>query len=48
MDARNKFADQEVLHAVGEHDPEGMRTVGIVTNCDLVPERDELKVTHSS
>ena len=44
MDARNKFAEQEGFKMVNEYDPEGTRTVGIVTNCDLVKENDEQKV----
>ena len=48
MDARNKFSDQEVFRVAKEYDPEGTRTVGVVTNCDLVKEADEHKVKRAN
>lgn len=41
MDARNNLADQEVFKMARAADPEGIRTVGIITKCDALQAGDE-------
>ncbi|KAI9759619.1 MAG: hypothetical protein M4579_002187 [Chaenotheca gracillima] len=41
MDARYNLANQEVFHMARAADPEGARTVGIITKCDALQEGDE-------
>ncbi|KAB8275847.1 P-loop containing nucleoside triphosphate hydrolase protein [Aspergillus minisclerotigenes] len=41
MDARNNLANQEVFNMARSADPQGSRTVGIITKCDAVQEGDE-------
>ncbi|KAF3903551.1 Dynamin [Arthrobotrys entomopaga] len=41
MDGRNNLANQEVFKMAREVDPEGKRTVGIITKCDAVAPGDE-------
>ncbi|KAF3291765.1 hypothetical protein TWF132_006510 [Orbilia oligospora] len=41
MDGRNNLANQEVFRMAREVDPEGRRTVGIITKCDAVQPGDE-------
>ena len=41
MDARNNLANQEVFRMARAADPEGKRTVGIITKCDALQEGDE-------
>ena len=41
MDARNNFANQEVFRMARAADPQGLRTVGIITKCDAVQTGDE-------
>ena len=41
MDARNNFAMQQVFDLARDADPEGIRTVGVITKCDAVLEGDE-------
>ena len=44
MDARNNLANQEVFKMARAADPEGRRTVGIITKCDAVQKGDETGV----
>lgn len=44
MDARNNLANQEVFNMARSADPQGSRTVGIITKCDAVQEGDEENV----
>lgn len=44
MDARNNLANQEVFRMARAADPEGKRTVGIITKCDAVQAGDESMV----
>ncbi|BCR91453.1 dynamin family protein [Aspergillus chevalieri] len=41
MDARNNLANQEVFHMARAADPDGLRTVGIITKCDALQAGDE-------
>lgn len=41
MDARNNLANQEVFRMARSADPQGLRTVGIITKCDAVQPGDE-------
>ena len=41
MDATSNLASQEVFNLAREADPEGLRTVGVITKCDAVQEGDE-------
>ncbi|KAH9827234.1 P-loop containing nucleoside triphosphate hydrolase protein, partial [Teratosphaeria destructans] len=41
MDARNNLANQEVFRMARAADPQGKRTVGIITKCDAVQAGDE-------
>lgn len=41
MDARNNLANQEVFHMARAADPDGIRTVGIITKCDALQAGDE-------
>ena len=41
MDALNNLANQEVFSMAKAADPEGKRTVGIITKCDAVSKGDE-------
>ncbi|MCJ1277740.1 hypothetical protein MMC21_005554 [Puttea exsequens] len=41
MDARNNLANQEVFRMVRCADPQGLRTVGIITKCDALQPGDE-------
>ncbi|KAF3935284.1 Dynamin [Dactylella cylindrospora] len=41
MDGRNNFANQGVFDMARTADPEGKRTVGIITKCDAIQEGDE-------
>lgn len=41
MDARNNLANQEVFHMARATDPDGLRTVGIITKCDALQAGDE-------
>ncbi|PYH75340.1 P-loop containing nucleoside triphosphate hydrolase protein [Aspergillus uvarum CBS 121591] len=41
MDARNNLANQEVFSMARAADPEGIRTVGIITKCDALEAGDE-------
>ena len=41
MDARNNLANQEVFRMARAADPEGKRTVGIITKCDALQKGDE-------
>ncbi|KAK6523000.1 hypothetical protein TWF281_002423 [Arthrobotrys megalospora] len=41
MDGRNNLANQEVFRMARKVDPEGRRTVGIITKCDAVQPGDE-------
>ncbi|OJD21879.1 hypothetical protein ACJ73_06779 [Blastomyces percursus] len=41
MDAKNNLANQEVFSMARAADPEGSRTVGIITKCDTVQVGDE-------
>ena len=45
MDARNNLANQEVFKMARTADPEGIRTVGIITKCDAVQKGDETGVS---
>ena len=45
MDARNNLANQEVFRMARAADPQGTRTVGIITKCDAVQAGDELGVS---
>ncbi|CAI6342313.1 unnamed protein product [Periconia digitata] len=44
MDARNNLANQEVFSMARAADPEGKRTVGIITKCDALQPGDEHSV----
>lgn len=44
MDGRNNLANQEVFRMARKVDPEGRRTVGIITKCDAVQPGDEAGV----
>ena len=44
MDAKSNLANQEVFKLARDADPEGQRTVGIITKCDAVQEGDEPNV----
>ncbi|KAI9653955.1 MAG: hypothetical protein M1831_005640 [Alyxoria varia] len=44
MDAKSNLANQEVFKLARDADPEGQRTVGIITKCDAVQEGDEANV----
>lgn len=44
MDALNNLANQEVFSMAKAADPEGKRTVGIITKCDAVSKGDEQPV----
>ncbi|KAI9812239.1 MAG: hypothetical protein M1832_000471 [Thelocarpon impressellum] len=44
MDAHNNLANQEVFSMARAADPEGARTVGIITKCDALEEGDEAEV----
>ena len=41
MDARNNLANQEVFKMARAADPEGGRTVGVITKCDALQSGDE-------
>ncbi|KAK6331211.1 hypothetical protein TWF696_003271 [Orbilia brochopaga] len=41
MDGKNNLANQEVFRMARNVDPEGKRTVGIITKCDQVQQGDE-------
>ena len=41
MDARNNLANQEVFRMARGADPQGLRTVGIITKCDALQPGDE-------
>jgi hypothetical protein len=41
MDARNNLANQEVFRMARSADPQGLRTVGIITKCDTLQPGDE-------
>jgi hypothetical protein len=41
MDARNNLANQEVFRMARAADPQGKRTVGIITKCDALEIGDE-------
>ncbi|KAK3045424.1 hypothetical protein LTR09_012975 [Extremus antarcticus] len=44
MDARNNLANQEVFRMARAADPQGKRTVGIITKCDALQSGDEQMV----
>ena len=48
MDALNNYANQEVFAMAKAADPEGKRTVGIITKCDALMKGDEQPVSLSS
>lgn len=45
MDARNNLANQEVFELARRADPEGDRTVGVITKCDALQHGDEESVS---
>ena len=45
MDARNNLANQEVFKLARTADPDGHRTVGIITKCDALQVGDEAGVS---
>jgi len=45
MDARNNLANQEVFRMARGADPQGLRTVGIITKCDALQPGDEQGVS---
>ncbi len=47
MDARNNLANQEVFRMARCADPQGLRTVGIITKCDALQPGDEQGVSTS-
>lgn len=44
MDASNNLANQEVFKMAKEADPPGLRTIGIITKCDIVQRGDEPRI----
>lgn len=38
--ASDDFSNCEAIKYAREYDPEGKRTIGVVTKCDLIPEND--------
>lgn len=47
MDATNDIANQEVFQVAKSADPQGLRTVGIITKCDMLQLGDENRVSNS-
>jgi hypothetical protein len=45
MDGRNNLANQEVFRMAKAADPNGSRTVGVVTKCDALQPGEELGVS---
>lgn len=45
MDALTNLANQEVFYMARAADPEGTRTVGIITKCDVLQSGDEQGVS---
>ena len=41
LDARNNLANQEVFELARIADPDGVRTVGVITKCDALQAGDE-------
>jgi hypothetical protein len=48
VDATNHIGNQEALELARIVDPEGQRTVGLLTKCDVVQPGDEERVSSSS
>lgn len=40
--ANDDFGNSEALRIAQEFDPEGVRTIGVVSKCDMVPERSDI------
>lgn len=47
VDATNQIGNQEALEFARVVDPEGHRTVGVLTKCDVVQKGDESRVSPS-
>lgn len=45
MDGRNNLANQEVFRMAQAADPEGNRTVGVITKCDALQAGEEAGVS---
>jgi len=45
MDAQNNLANQEVFRMAKAADPQGLRTVGVMTKCDALQRGDEPAVS---
>ena len=44
VDATNQIGNQEALELARAVDPDGLRTVGVLTKCDVVQRGDEKRV----
>jgi hypothetical protein len=44
LDARNNLANQEVFSIARQVDPDGMRTLGVMTKLDAIQSGDEYEV----